>query len=180
MKLFQYAAMATLICVFSSVLAAQADIEVLSPTGTARTNGETINHGKTSNGTPINYTVRIQNVGNADLDLLAPVVAGGGYKSVQVNMSNVPGAQTLTPTNFVEFDVDINPDKDSNWSFQITITSDDSADPSFVLKFKGTEGKPEDDDDDCSTSEGSGTSMLILLGILSAGVVATRLRNSRA
>lgn len=150
------------------------------PIGTSLTHGQTINHGKTSNGDIINYVVRIENVGNADLALLAPVVDGSSYKSVQVQFTSVPPAQTLTAGNFLDFNLQINPDKDSDWSFNMIITSDDPTNPTFSVKIKGTEGKPKKDDEDCSTSESSGTGLLVLLGALSAAVVATRLRKARA
>lgn len=179
MKFFLFAAVVAVAGLFGNSLTAQADIDIEVPVGTSITNGQKVKDGKSSNGDIINYTVRITNAGISDLDLVAPVVQGGGYESVQVNMTGVPVAQTLTPTSFVEFDISIDPDKDSDWSFVVTITSNDPTDPTFTFKMEGTQGKPKKDED-CSTSEGSGTSLLVLLSILSAGIVATRLRASRA
>ena len=177
MRYFQLAFLSAVACLLCGTLSAQADIDVQVPVGTSITNGAKVKDGKSSNGDIINYTVRIENVGSADLDLLVPVVQGSGYKSVQVNMTSVPGAQTLTPTSFVDFNIEIDPDKDSDWSFNVTITSNDPADPTFTFKMEGTQGKPEKDED-CSTSESSGTSFLILFAVLCAAIAGARLRKS--
>lgn len=180
MKSLLIAVMVSLMAVSGAALAAQAGtIEVQTPIGTNRTNGAKVKDGSSDNGDIITYTVRILAVGG-DIDLINPVVEGGGYESVQVNIPTVPAAQTITSGNSVDFDVQIDPDKDSDWEFVITITSNATNHPSFTLRFSGTQGDPEEDDDDCSTSEGGGTSMLILLAALSAFVVSTRLRASRA
>lgn len=179
MKYFVFAAVVALSAWFGGTLSAQAqDIDVQVPVGTSVTNGAKVKDGKSSNGDIINYTVRIANAGGTNLALTAPVVQGGSYKSVQVNMTNVPVAQSLAPAAFVEFNVEIDPDKDSDWSFVITITSDDPVDGTFTVKFEGTQGSPEEDED-CSTGENN-SSMLMLLGLLCAMTVALRLRSSKA
>ncbi|MCB9894152.1 MAG: hypothetical protein H6839_06880 [Planctomycetes bacterium] len=172
-------AVAMAITLFAGALAAQQDIDVQVPVGTSVLNGHTENDGKSANGDIISYTVRIANAGSSNLALTGSVVQGSGYKNVQVNLTNVPAAQSLAPAGFLDFDISVDPDKDSDWSFNVTITSDDPTDPSFVLKFKGTQGKPKKDEG-CSTSDSSGTSILMLLALASAGVVATRLRRSHA
>lgn len=44
--------------------------------------------------------------------------------------------------------------------------------------FRGTAGK-EEEEDDCSTNEGSGLSFLLLLGAVSALAVGVRMRSAR-
>lgn len=180
MRWFHFVSVAAVLCLCSTALAAQQDIDIQMPIGTSLTHGQTVNHGKTSNGDIINYVVRIENVGNADLTLIAPVVDGSSYKSVQVSFTSVPAPQVITAGNWLDFNMQINPDKDSDWSFNMIITSNDPTDPAFSVKIKGTEGKPKKDDEGCSTSESSGTGLLVLLGVLCAAVAAARLRNSRA
>jgi hypothetical protein len=181
MRLFSFLGLAALVCLLSNALCAQGTIDVQYPIGTSRANGATVNYGKTGNGETFTLNVRIENVDSVDgLDLIAnpTTVQGGGYKNVQVTINGIPPAQTLAPGATVDLSLDVDPSKDSDWSFVITIHSSDTTNGTFTLKFKGTEGKPEDDDD-CSTREGSGPGLLILLGILSTLVVASRLRAAR-
>lgn len=171
-----------LVCcaLFAGALAAQQDIDIQYPVGTSLTSGGTINYGKTDNGEAIQLIIRIMNAGNATLTMGAVPVQGGGYQSVQVNITGtpLPGA-TINAGAFVDITVDINPDKNSDWKFNITFNSDSPGEGAFLVRLKGTEGKPEKDEDDCSTNQGSGVSMLALMGILSASILAVRLRRAQ-
>lgn len=164
---------AILVC--AGALGAQ-DIDVQYPAGTGLNNGNTVDLG---GGNSHSITVRVENVGMADLNFTAGYVDGNGFDNVSVNFSSPSAPITLTTNQTLNISITIDPDKDSDWSFNLRIASDDPVDGLFILKFEGTRGDPKDDDDDCSTGAGSGFSWLMLLGLLSAGIVATRMRLSR-
>jgi hypothetical protein len=177
---FRYLSFIAVMLLCAGALAAQ-DIVVEYPAGTALTNGTKIKLGKSSNGDIINATVV---VGNADamttLDLATGYVDGSGYKNVSVSFTSPAAPISLDDVTTINIDLAIDPKKDSDWSFNLIITSNDPVDSPFSVRFEGTQGSPDSDDDDCSTSEGSSYSWLMLLGILSAVVVASRMRGSQA
>jgi hypothetical protein len=166
---------------FAGALSAQADIDIEYPVGNSLANNATIDYGNTDNGEAILLTIRIENAGSSTLTMGATPVVGSNYESVQVNITGtpLPGA-TINAGASVDITVDINPDKNSDWSFRITFNSDSPGETAFVIKLKGTEGEPKKEEEDCSTNGGSGLSLLMLMGLLSAGLVAVRLRAARA
>jgi hypothetical protein len=177
-KLFALA----MVVVFSSALAAQQDISVEYPIGTSRISGATVNFGDDDSGVAILLTIRILNVGTTNLTL------DTSTSNRPCNCTNAerldwfvtqPATTVLTPTSSVDFTLEIDPNEKGDWSVLLRIFSDDPNENPFTLRFKGSNGEAEEEDDDCSTGEGSGPSLLLLLGALSAGVVAMRLRASR-
>jgi hypothetical protein len=164
-----------------SALAAQANIDIQYPVGTSLTTGTTINYGDTDNGDAILLTIRIMNSGSSNLTMGTTPVNGSGYSNVQVNITNTPLPNAVIAAgNFQDITVDIDPDKNSDWKFSITFSSDSPGETTFVVKLKGTEGKPKDEEEDCTTNQGSSPSWLALMGVLSAAVLAVRLRRARA
>lgn len=167
-----------LLALCAGALSAQI-IDVQDDQGAPLTNGQKVKLGKSSNGDIHNVTITVENLDTTDLEVTD--IAAGGYNDVSINIVTPTLPQTLTTNQTFDIQIEIDPRKDSDWSFNLAITSDDTlGNDNFTLTFEGTQGDPDDDDDDCSTHEGGGLSWLMILALLSAGVVATRMRASRA
>ena len=171
------------VLLFSGALAAQQDISVEYPIGTTRVSGATVNFGDDDSGVAILLTIRIINSGTTNLTL------DTSSSNRPCNCTNAtrcdwfvtqPTMTLLTPTSSVDFTLEIDPNEKGKWDVLLRIYSDDPNENPFTLRFKGSNGEAEEDEDDCSTSDSSGFSLLALLGVLSAAVVAVRLRASRA
>jgi hypothetical protein len=169
-----------MVVLFSGALAAQQDINVQYPVGTTRTSGSTVDLGDFSSAMIL--TIRIENIGSSNLTLDTSSASRPCNCSAATRVDwfiTQPITTVLTPTAFVDFTLSVNPNDKGKWDVLLSIYSDDPDEAVYTIRFKGTNGK-EEKDEDCSTGEGSGLSLLMLLGVLSAGIVGIRLRVARA
>ncbi|MCB9934608.1 MAG: hypothetical protein H6840_02865 [Planctomycetes bacterium] len=167
---------------FCGVLAAQQDIIVQYPVGTTVAHGSSIDLGDHPDKAPYNLTIRIQNIGtgtNLVLDTSATNRPCDGGGAVQCNwFITQPATTTLAPSASVDFTMDITPNAKGKWEVWLDVYSDDPDTPKYSVRFFGTAGK-EKKDEKCSTAEGSGLSLLALLGVVCALAAGVRLRGSR-
>jgi hypothetical protein len=176
-KLFALA----MVALFCGALAAQQDINVQYPVGTNVLTGSTVNLGDGGSATIL--TIRIQNVGtgtNLTLNTSSASRPCNCSAATRVDWFIVqPITTVLAPAGSVDFTLELDPNDKGKWDVLLSIYSDDPDEAIYTVRFKGTNGK-EEKDEDCSTGDGSGLSLLMLLGVLSAGAVGIRLRAARA
>ena len=170
-----------LVAVFCGALYAQPEIDVEYPVGTPLPSGSNIDLGDNPDRNTQTVTIRIANSGTTDLTLTGGtgnfVQASG---AVQVNYTiQQPATGVITAGNGINLNIDVTPNADGGWQLSITIPNDDSDEGVYSFLIKGTSGKKKKDED-CSTGEGSGYSLLMLLAILSASLATLRMYRSRA
>lgn len=170
------------VALFGTALAAQQDIVVQYPVGTTLAHGTAVDLGDHPDKAPYNLTIRIVNIGtgtNLVLDTSASNRPCDGAAAVRCNwFITQPATTTLAPAASTDFTMDITPNDDGKWSVWLAVYSDDPDTPIYSIMFRGTAGK-EEEEDDCSTNEGSGLSFLLLLGAVSALAVGVRMRSAR-
>lgn len=173
----------SVVALFGTVLAAQQDIALQYPVGTVVAHGSTVNLGDHPDKAPYNLTIRILNIGTGTNLVLTTGAANRPCDGSAASSCNwfitQPSTTTLAPAASVDFTMDITPNAAGNWSVWLNVYSDDPDTPIYAVKFEGSAGK-EEEDDECSTREGSGLSFLALLGAVSVLAIGFRLRSARA
>lgn len=169
-----------LLLIAGAALSAQPEISLEYPVGTVVNHTGSVNLGDNPDRNPHNLTVRIRNLGSTDLTLDTstterPVELTGASGVNWIRTQ--PAASVVSAGSFIDFTMTLTPNAKGNWSVLMSVYSDDPTNNPYQISFRGSAGK-EDEDDDCSTGEGSG-GWLILLAALSAAVVGTRLRAAR-
>ena len=170
---------------------AEAEIAVWDPNSANVANNGTFSESNTGTAA-FNRTFTIRNEGGLALTLTGgtPVVVSGESNcSVGITQPTTPvaAATTWVPgSDTVVFA--ITPTAAGAFSFVVTIDSNDVDEPAFVFTFSGNTATPSGggggggggSDGGCSTGGTGHFSWLALLGLLSALVVFTRIRGSKA
>lgn len=163
------------------------EIAVVDSSNTDIANGST--YAESATGTVnFNRTFTVQNQGAAALTLTptaTPVVIGG-LSNCNVSVTTQPSAG-IGPASTSDFVLSITPTAAGGFSFTVTIANDDTtgAENPFVFTYSGntaaaTTGGGSGSGGGCSTGSTGGYSWMALLGLLSALVVFTRIRSSKA
>ncbi|MCA8920010.1 MAG: IPT/TIG domain-containing protein, partial [Planctomycetes bacterium] len=164
------------------------EIAVLRDGTTNITDGGTESQNSTGTAAfPANYT--IQNTGTAVLNLtgvsgMEVVISGETNCSVIVTQ---PTTVAIGASSSTTFNLQVTPTAAGTFSFSVSIANDDSDENPFNWTFNGNTaggsgggGGGGGDDGGCSTGGTGHYSWMVLLGLLSAFVVFTRVRGSKA
>ncbi|MCA8913193.1 MAG: choice-of-anchor D domain-containing protein, partial [Planctomycetes bacterium] len=88
----------------------------------------------TTVGVPVNLPFNIANVGTAGLTLTgAPNVQISSASGVTINSVTQPGGSAVAGGGNVGFSIDYTPTSNTNWSFTVSIDSDDPATPTYTF-----------------------------------------------
>ncbi|MBX3460799.1 MAG: hypothetical protein KF696_12700 [Planctomycetes bacterium] len=159
-------------------------ISVERPVGTSLTNGGTDNLGsKTGKGLmTLTYVVGNTDAGG-NLNASGTWVTAPGSEASNVSWAirfTDPISLAMGATSNVE--VDVNPIDDGSFALNVYLATNDTAGNSnFQIRIRGSTGKKKKEEDDkCSTGNGTPFGLLGLLGVLCGLALVVRLRGSRA
>jgi hypothetical protein len=162
----------------AGALAAQPEIDV-QRAGVSVSDGGTDNLGNSTGNSPFSVTYTILNTGSSTLTLETGTPITGSNPN-QLNYTiNPPASVTVAAGTSTTFVVDLDPLTDGAWSMNISIDSDDVDEDPYNFLLAGNAGVKKKEDDDCSTGENSGPSLVLLAGLFAALAVSVRLKLAR-
>jgi hypothetical protein len=141
---------------------------------------ETLNLGSKTGEDPMMVEVVIFNAGTADLTLqgMEPITFSN-FSNIFVSNITYNGGFVIGPGAGESLTFQVDPDKGGSFSVNLNIASDDPDHSTYTVRIRGNTGT-EKKDSGCSSGENTGTSMLLLLGLAAAMLVALRLRRAES
>jgi hypothetical protein len=171
-------AVAVAVLLMAGALAAQPELVVYdqdNPTEAIPHEG-ILNVGSSTGRDQFTVTVQIHNEGDVDLNLTGMTPVSPQNPNKLDYLLTQPSGASVTPSNFVTFSIDITPNGHGSFGIDLLIASDDPTNDPYEIRIRGNTGTKEKDDSGCSSTERNGLNLLLLLGLASALIVATRLR----